>query len=100
MKPLFLIPGQGETLRVNGRCLLNNDPELCEELVVNGKTPRVVLVVSVESVCTGTWSRGCDQQPEDKVFHLIEAYPISLPEDERAVLAAALPRGPSRLIRG
>ena len=57
MKPLFLIPGQGETLRVNGRCLLNNDPELCEELVVNGKTPRVVLVVSVESVCTGTWSR-------------------------------------------
>lgn len=47
---LFLIPGLGETLRVNGRCLLNTDPELCAELAVAGKPPRLVLVVSVESV--------------------------------------------------
>lgn len=47
---LFLIPGQGETLRVNGRCLLNNDPAVCAELAVDGKVPRVVLVVTVESV--------------------------------------------------
>lgn len=47
---LFLIPGLGETLRVNGRCLLNSDPELCAELAVAGKPPRLVLVVSVESV--------------------------------------------------
>jgi uncharacterized protein len=46
---LFLIPGQGETLRVNGRCLLNSDPELCAELAVAGKPPRLVLVLSVES---------------------------------------------------
>jgi uncharacterized protein len=47
---LFLIPGQGETLRVNGRCLLNADPELCAELAVAGKAPTLLLVVSVESV--------------------------------------------------
>jgi PPOX class probable FMN-dependent enzyme len=47
---LFLIPGQGETLRVNGRCLLSSDPELCAELAASGKPPRLVLVVSVESV--------------------------------------------------
>lgn len=33
---------------------------------------------------------GCDQQPRQKVFHLLEAYPVSMPGEERAVLAAAL----------
>jgi uncharacterized protein len=47
---LFLIPGLGETLRVNGHCRLNSDPELCAELAVEGKAPALVLVVSVKSV--------------------------------------------------
>lgn len=47
---LFFIPGQGETLRVNGRCRLSADPELCAEFVMQGKAPKLVLVVSVESV--------------------------------------------------
>jgi PPOX class probable FMN-dependent enzyme len=46
---LFFIPGQGETLRVNGRCRLNADPALCAELAVQGKPPKLVLVVSVET---------------------------------------------------
>jgi PPOX class probable FMN-dependent enzyme len=47
---LFLIPGCGETIRVNGRASISIDPELGQGFIVNGKSPRAVLVVSVERV--------------------------------------------------
>jgi hypothetical protein len=47
---LFLIPGIGETIRVNGRASISTDPALAETFAVNGKTPRVVIVVAVERV--------------------------------------------------
>jgi hypothetical protein len=47
---LFLIPGCGETLRVNGRAKISADPKLTQSFIVDGKAPRVVLVVSVERV--------------------------------------------------
>jgi PPOX class probable FMN-dependent enzyme len=47
---LFMVPGVAETLRVNGRARINTDPELCAELAVDGKAPKVVLVVSVDAV--------------------------------------------------
>jgi PPOX class probable FMN-dependent enzyme len=47
---LFLIPGCGETIRVNGRAQICTDPELCESFRMEGKVPRCVIVVTVESV--------------------------------------------------
>src|SRR5438046_3642275 len=47
---LFLIPGCGETIRVNGRAAISIDPALTQSFIVNGKTPRAVLVVSVDRV--------------------------------------------------
>lgn len=47
---LFLIPGVGETLRVNGRASISIDPDLMQSFAVNGKLPRCVLIVHVESV--------------------------------------------------
>ena len=47
---LFLIPGVGETFRVIGRASISTDPALCESFVFAGKTPRAVLIVSVERV--------------------------------------------------
>jgi len=47
---LFLIPGVGETLRVNGRAAISIDPELMQSFAVNGKLPRCVLIVHIESV--------------------------------------------------
>jgi uncharacterized protein len=47
---LFLIPGCGETLRVNGRAALTTDPELMQSFAVNGKLPRCVLIVELERV--------------------------------------------------
>jgi uncharacterized protein len=45
---LFLIPGVGETMRVVGRTAISTDPEMCMSFTLHGKTPRCVLVVTVE----------------------------------------------------
>ncbi len=47
---LFLVPGIGETLRVNGRAEISADPALLDRFAVDGKPPRTVLVIRVESV--------------------------------------------------
>ena len=47
---LFLIPGSGSTLRVNGRAILNDDAGLCDSFAVDGKPPRTVLVLTVDAV--------------------------------------------------
>lgn len=46
---LFLVPGVGETLRVNGRAEISVDPELLERLTIAGKPPRSVLVIHIGS---------------------------------------------------
>jgi uncharacterized protein len=47
---LFLIPGCGETIRVNGRAQISTDPALAQTFVMNGKTPRAVIVVTVDRI--------------------------------------------------
>lgn len=47
---LFLIPGSGTTLRVNGRAHLRDDAELLESFAVEGKPPRSVIVIEIDSV--------------------------------------------------
>src|SRR5262245_2853047 len=45
-----LMPGVEETLRVNGRASISIDPELMQSFAVNGKLPRCVLIVHIESI--------------------------------------------------
>jgi uncharacterized protein len=47
---LFLIPGVGETLRLNGRGVISVDPDLTASFAVNGKAPRCVLIVTLDSI--------------------------------------------------
>ncbi len=47
---LFLIPGVGETLRVNGRGSISVAPDLLARFPAQGKLPRSVIVVAVERV--------------------------------------------------
>jgi uncharacterized protein len=47
---LFLIPGIGETLRVNGRASISIDPDLMQGFAVGGKVPRSILIVHIESI--------------------------------------------------
>jgi PPOX class probable FMN-dependent enzyme len=47
---LFLIPGLGETFRVNGRARVSVDPELTASFTVDGKMPKSVIIVDVDAV--------------------------------------------------
>lgn len=47
---LFLIPGVGETIRVNGGAEITTDPALLDSFAVRGKAPRSVLVITVDRI--------------------------------------------------
>jgi len=47
---LFLIPGHGETLRVNGTASISVAPELLDRCGMQGKPPQCVLVIDVQTV--------------------------------------------------
>lgn len=73
---LLLLPGRGQTLRVNGRACVSADAALLERLTPVGKPPRAALVLHAEEVFThcpkafvrsGLWDPaswpGKDEQP-------------------------------------
>ncbi|KKB07528.1 pyridoxamine 5'-phosphate oxidase family protein [Devosia chinhatensis] len=47
---LFLIPGSGTTMRVNGRAHLSIDPDLLESFAVEDKAPRSVIVLDIDEL--------------------------------------------------
>ncbi|KJJ96350.1 pyridoxamine 5'-phosphate oxidase [Burkholderiaceae bacterium 26] len=47
---LFIVPGVGETLRVNGTATISAEPELLASFAVQGKLPRSVILVQVQTV--------------------------------------------------
>jgi len=47
---LFLIPGVGETLRINGRAEISVDPDLCASFKMQNKLPRSILVITADRV--------------------------------------------------
>jgi PPOX class probable FMN-dependent enzyme len=49
---LFLIPGVGDTFRVNGRAVVVDDPELLGPSGVEGKVPQLGVLVTVEEAYT------------------------------------------------
>ncbi len=73
MALLFLIPGRAETLRVNGRANTVTDPDLLERFAVDGKQPKCVLAVDVETVFFQCGRDGA-------------AYDRELPERQRTTL--------------
>ncbi len=44
---IFFVPGVDETLRVNGRARLSVDPELLARMAVQGKLPKLAIVVEI-----------------------------------------------------
>ena len=49
---LFVIPGVGDTLRVNGRARIVTDPDLLAPSAVEGKTPRLGLLIEIDEAFT------------------------------------------------
>ncbi|MVA76054.1 pyridoxamine 5'-phosphate oxidase family protein [Auraticoccus sp. F435] len=83
---LFLVPGRGDTLRVNGRARLVRDADWFDRLRVRDHRPVLALEVTVEEVfshCSKAFLRSQLWQPES--WH-----PDALPS--RAAIAKALER--------
>ncbi|UZE50483.1 pyridoxamine 5'-phosphate oxidase family protein [Rhodopseudomonas sp. P2A-2r] len=73
---LFLIPGAGTTLRVNGHAHVSADPALLASFEVGGKAPRTVVVMRVEEIyfqCARAIVRSALWNPDSRVD------PASLP---------------------
>ena len=49
---LFLIPGVGDTFRVNGTAVITDDRDLLEASAVDGKAPRLGILISVREAYT------------------------------------------------
>ncbi len=49
---LFLIPGIGDTFRVNGEAQIVEDPELLAPSAIEGKVPKLGLLVSIQEAYT------------------------------------------------
>jgi uncharacterized protein len=64
---IFLVPGRGDTLRINGRARIVSDAPFFDRMVVAGNRPRLALVVTVEEVffhCSKAFLRSELWQPE------------------------------------
>lgn len=64
---LFLIPGRGDTLRINGRARLVSDARFFDDLVVKGHRPQMAVVVEIEEIffhCAKAFLRSGLWQPE------------------------------------
>ncbi|TRX74480.1 pyridoxamine 5'-phosphate oxidase family protein [Pseudomonas mangiferae] len=73
---MFLIPGIGNAIRVNGRAQLDTDPALLASFAVDGRAPRSVMVIRVDQVyfqCARAIVRSGLWDPERRVD------PASLP---------------------
>jgi PPOX class probable FMN-dependent enzyme len=89
---IFLIPGRGDTLRINGRARLVSDADFFDDLEVKGHRPQIALVVEVESVfhhCAKAFLRSQLWEPETWDPEAVVA--------RRAVLAQQLERPESTL---
>ena len=64
---LFVIPGRGDTLRINGRATIVRDAPFFDDLVVRGHRPALALVVDIDEVffhCSKAFLRSKAWQPE------------------------------------
>jgi PPOX class probable FMN-dependent enzyme len=47
---IYLVPGRGETLRINGRARLVREAPFFDQMVVKGHRPRLALLVCIEQI--------------------------------------------------
>jgi uncharacterized protein len=64
---VFLIPGRGDTLRINGRARLVSDAPFFDEMIVKGHRPILALVIEIEEIfhhCAKAFLRSQLWRPE------------------------------------
>jgi PPOX class probable FMN-dependent enzyme len=83
---IYLVPGRGDTLRINGRARLVRDAPFLDDMVVKGHRPVLALVVEIEQIfyhCSKAFLRS-------KVWDPASWDPTGLPS--RAVISQTLER--------
>ncbi|HVE97734.1 MAG TPA: MSMEG_1061 family FMN-dependent PPOX-type flavoprotein [Mycobacteriales bacterium] len=84
---MFVVPGRGDTLRINGRARLVREAPFFDAMVVKGHRPRLALVVDVEEVffhCSKAFLRSSLWEPD--------TWPADGEIPSRAEIAHALER--------
>ncbi|MEL7132794.1 MAG: pyridoxamine 5'-phosphate oxidase family protein [Pseudomonadota bacterium] len=71
---LFLIPTVSETLRVNGSAEILEDPALCDQFQVNGRSPKTVLRITADEIFTH-----CGKAPMRSGLWTPETWPAKRP---------------------
>ncbi len=64
---IFMIPSVDETLRINGRCFITTDPDLLGTMAIQGKAPKLAMVVEIDEVymhCARSFLRSGLWKPE------------------------------------
>jgi PPOX class probable FMN-dependent enzyme len=64
---VFLVPGRGDTLRINGHATLVRDAPYFDDLIVRGHRPKLAMVVRIEEVfyhCSKAFLRSDLWRPE------------------------------------
>jgi len=93
---LFIIPGFDDTLRVNGRAKLTTEPALLESMAVNGRAPKLAIVIDVDEVfmhCAKAFRRSHLWDPDHRqdrsempsLVKIILDETTGAPSDERAM---------------
>ena len=91
---IYLVPGRGDTLRINGRARLVRDAPFFDRLVVKGHRPTLALLVEIEEVfyhCSKAFLRSRLWQPESWEPDAVPSRPViakavERPEDDLAEL--------------
>jgi hypothetical protein len=64
---IYLVPGRGDTLRINGRARVVRDAAFFDRMIAKGHRPQLALVVEIEQVffhCAKAFLRSALWQPE------------------------------------
>jgi PPOX class probable FMN-dependent enzyme len=89
---IFMIPGRGDTLRINGRARIVSDAPFFDAMAVKGKRPQLALLVDIDEVfhhCSKAFlrSRLWDPQswaPEHVPSRAVIAKTLERPDDDLA----------------
>lgn len=95
---LFLIPGVDDTFRVNGTAVISDDPDMLASSAVDGKPPRLGIIVSVGEAYTqcgkalirsDLWNPGhhiqrCELPSQGEILRSLSLPDLDVAEHERA----------------
>lgn len=73
---IFMIPTVAETLRVNGVAEILDDPEICDQFQIKGRSPKTVLRIRAEKIFLH-----CGKAPTQAGLWKPDTWPTSRPID-------------------